>query len=405
MSLISSRTGRTQVDAKRGRKRSESVTGIERVSRDRRNPHAGFSDEHDVATMICVELSRGIFMSPNVSTGVFFKTVSDSRRDINKSDTTLIVACAILDHIGNKVMADKLLSKSSTLSKYYQKMNLDNAEVRKLFVTMLFALSPDFASMIEKVLIIALQRSSADATAKKDESPVVSAFARLTIDKDITPTELRRAGSFDKDKELSLSPESRRFSIQNTPLEYYSPTVVDAIKESNERRRKTIKDADLIAYAGRRRSGTERDFSEVFPSAVEPVAVEVARNARKLGNRRGVGYLTTSVADANYVDAVNRILGSQNVKSVDLDTGNVRYRKPVVTDFLDSTSVSESVYNKVPDVASEYNPLPDMSEVKRPLPTEYYLPSTIAPSEVTIRPKVDRKDSFEELLKAEGGFY
>jgi hypothetical protein len=405
MSLFSSKTSRTQQEVRGRRKRSESVSGIKDVAKERRNPFVNYSEDNDVVTMICAELGRGILMSPKVDTGILFKTSADSRRDINKSDTTVLITCAILDHIGNKEMSSRLLNKSSTISRYYDKLNLNNNEVRTMFVTMIFALSPDFVAMVEKTLILTIERSSSQATAKRDDDPMTTALAKLTISKEMTPRELRRAGSFDDEKQLSLSPEAKRFSLQATPTEYYAPSLRDAINKSERNRRHRIVEGDLINYNVRRRSGTEMDFSEVFPSAIPPVAIEVAESSRRPKDKRGLGFQSRHKEENEHIQAMNRILGSHNVKSVDLNTGEIRVRKPNVTDFLDSESVSGSIFDKVPDVESVYNSTPDTKDVKRPLPTEYYLPSVAAESKVTVKSKLARVDSFEELMKREGGFY
>lgn len=397
--IFSASTRRTE---KKSRRRSESVAAIERVSRDRREPIADYNQDHDVATLICTELSRAILSEPNINLGKFFKSVNDSRRDINKSDTTVLVTAAVLADIGNKTMSDALLAKSRTLTKMYERMNLVSEDVRGMFVTMLFALSPDFVAMIETVIKVAIERSSARGTAKKDDDPLTTALARLTIDKTISPTELRKASSFDRDRALSFEPESRRTSIQKTPISLIDSKDFYTIKEQSQKERHKITESDLLSYNARRRSGESMEFNDVFRTAAEPVSVEVGRSSRRPSDRRGLGYRKQSSPPSSYMSAMNKILGSHNTKSVDLNTGDVSYRRPVVQDFLDSASVSTSVYNAPPDVRSEYDSTPNTSFARKPLPTEYYLPSEVAYSPEANKAVPARKDSFEDLLMRNG---
>lgn len=397
--IFSSSSKKTE---KKRSRRSESVAAIQRVSKSRREPTADYKAEHDVVTLICTELSRAILLVPNVDLGSFSRTVSDSRRDINKSDTTILVTAAVLANIGNLDMSRELLYKSATLTKIYEKMNLRNDEVRNIFVTMLFALNPDFVAMIERVIKIAIDRSSARGVLRQDDDPLTTALARLTIDKTISPTELRKASSFDADLEPTLEVNSKRASIQKTPISLVSAKDFYEMSTASTKSRHRITESDLMNYSKRRRSGQEQDFEDVFVTAEVPVAIDVAKTMRKPRDRSGLGYIKKSSPPSSYISAMNKILGSHNTKTVDLSTGEVSYRKPVVQDFLDTESVSASVFNQVPDVRSEYDSTPNTSKSMKPLPTEFYLPSEVAYQPEKSTKTITRVDSFELLLRKNG---
>jgi hypothetical protein len=399
-STVFSRSSR-KADRKSSR-RSESVAAIERVARSRREPIADYNSDHDVATLICTELSRAILLEPNVNLGSFFKVANDSRRDINKSDSTVLVTAAILATIGNKNMSKQLLNKSMTLTKIYEKMNLHSDEIRDTLVTMLFALSPTFVEMIEKVIKMAINRSADRGVPMKDVDPLYTALARLAIDRTISPVEMRRASSFDADKDPTLRLESKRTSITKTPVAMIGPADFELMAREARAERHRINEKDLRDYAVRRKSGTEIEFEETFRSADAPVAIANSRRTRRMGDRRGLGYTEQASKASEHIAAMNKILGSHTTKSIDITTGEVNYRRPQVTDYLDSESVSGSIFNAPPDVRSEYESTPDTRQAVRPLPTEYYLPSeadTIVPNSGS---NIRRVDSFEELLRKNG---
>lgn len=384
------------------RKRSESVSAMARVSKNRREPSANYSPDYDVSTLICTEISRAIMLVPNVNLGSFFGMANDARRDINKSDTTILVTAAVLASIGNKEMSKRLLDKSSTLTKIYERMGLNSDEIRNILVTMLFALSPGFVQMIEKVIKLTVDRSSKRGTEKKDDDPMVTALARLTIDNTISPSELRKASSFDVEKEPSFALEAGRTSIQNTPVSLISADDFYKEAEKAKKDRHRISEKDLMSYSVRRHSGDESEFSEVFRSAQEPVAVRSVANSRKTYDRRGLGYTSANRVHPDYISAMNKIIGSHNTKSIDINTGEVSYRKPNVQDFHDSESVSASVYDRPPDVGSEYAPFPAKLVVKKPLPSDLFLPDDIASKVDDDSKTVKKVDSFEMLLREAG---
>lgn len=277
-------------------------------------------------------------------------------------------------------------------------------DTREMFVTMLFALSPNFVALIEKTIKIAVDRSSAKGSPTKDHDPLEAALARLTMTKDIKNTELRRSSSFDSDKEISLEGESRRTSIARTPKHMIAEGSFTAAAEEASKTLTSIRSRDLYEFNRRRRSGDRIEFRDTFRSAAEPVSVTMERdaNVRHSYDRRGIGYADSREGQSALISSMNQVLGSLNTKSVDYSTGEVHYRKPQVQDFLDSESVSASVYRTAPDVASEYETTINTGAAKKPLPTEYYLPSTVGSDVTVVAKKLNRVDSFEELLRQEG---
>lgn len=393
MSSIITRFTNTTETKRPVRRRSASVSRMERVRADNRIPAIQMKDERDVCTLVCLEISRAMLLAPGVNLRVFLKTASDSRRDINISDTTVLVSVAIMEHIGNKEMADKLLSKSSTLTRFYEKMGLRDAEVRAMMVTMLFAISPGFVEMIEKCIKLAVERSAEAGRISNSDNQVVSAMSMLTMEGSISPSELGKAMSFDTSRELSLAPEARRTSIQRTPIEMISPEDSASAYGKKEEEDYTYKDADLMAYIRRRKSGREPEFGEVFRSAKAPIYVPY----RSTVDKSGIGQAEANNQKENVISAMSRILGSQRVKSINHASGEVTYRSPNVMDFIESESLSPTALHEAPDVRSEFNTNYVINSRNAPLPTDITLPRSTYQTRMVEAPVSIRRDSLEDL--------
>jgi len=277
-----------------------------------------------------------------------------------------------------------------------------------MMVTMLFTLNPGFVDMIEKAINVVIARSSAKGRAQNSDNQVAAALTKLTISGEVTPRELRRTASFDANKELSLSPEARRFSYGLTPTEVIGPSDSVSAAALERRREPSIREKDIQAFINRKRIGMEPEFRDVFKSAREPVAVDITD--RKPWDKTGLGHSReikrefNVAAVSNLQSDIARVLGGLTTKSVDYDTGEVVNRAPRVEDFLDSEEPSQSVFKLADDLADEIETTLDLSKVERAVPTEYSLPTTLARPEsyVSTAQVVKEKDSFELLLAKAG---
>lgn len=398
-SSLSRTTERTDRTA-RPRRRSESVSALKRVKDSSRIPAVRIDDESDVATLVCKEIGRAMMMDSTMNMGVFLKSASNARRDIGMSDATVLISVAVLNHVGNTNMAEKLLSKSATLSKYYERMGLKDAVVREMLVTMLFALNPLFVEMLEKCVKMAMDRSTASRRGPDRSEEMSNALSLLTLEGAITTDEYVKALEDTPASAVSLEPEARRFSLQRTPIDMIAPSDSASVVEAKPKKRYRINEEDLRAYGRRRNSGNEIEFDQVFFSAKKPVMVET-RNPR---DRTGLGYSRAprTKNDEDHIAAMNRILGSQSIASANLETGEVTRRRPRVMDFIESEAISQSVLISAPDLASNVETTVNTSSAKAPVPTDFGLPRSTFDYDARTNKRVARVDSFEELVRSEG---
>jgi len=379
MSMFSRSTAVEKSSAGR-KKRSESASGISRVKENRRIPAIEILDITDVVTLVSVELSRAVITFPKVDLGVFLKTSTNSRLDINRSDTTIIITAAILDHIGNEKMSRKILSKSATVTKYYEKMGLANPVTREMFVTILFALAPNFVTILEKSLRIAIDRSSELGSDVYGEQQMGNALVTLKAANTITESEMIKSLSLESSNIDDVRVAKIRNSIQTTPTEMVAPS--DSISVIGRRLR--MDQSNVMEYITRRRSGKEPSFNAVFPSAREPLLT-----TRK-NNREGLGFVSNT--ETEWERKVNEVLGRHTVKSIKIETGRSRQRRPRVEDFLDQEEVSTEVLVQPPDVESNVDHYLNYKHTKGVSPTDVDLPRSV----------IKRVDSTEILMASLG---
>jgi hypothetical protein len=382
----------TTVDEKRTR-RSESRTRMPEVKERRRVPAIKMDEEKDVTTLVCVELSRAILANPDISMGVFMRTSSNARRDLSISDATLVITAAILEHLGNQKMSLKVLERSSTITSYYSKLGLTNSVTREMFVTILFALNPNFVEMVEKMLKIVIDRSSAQGMEAVTDNQVDKALIRLDSDNTITRSELVSSHGKTTALEKEATVVMRKGSIQITPTELIGPSDSASVSTERPRKRSTVNERDLINYVGRRRSGREPEFEEVFTRSRPPVAL----NNNK--NRMGLGFDHIAISPNAYINRANQILGSQTIKSFNIRTGDSRDRRPSVEDYLETQSIADTVLRSPPDVATDVEHNYTFTKVPGPAYTESFLPDSVV-EEIPETRKVPRPvDSLEELFR------
>jgi hypothetical protein len=367
-----------------------SVVGMGNVKESHRAPILKNDNDSDVATMVCIEISRAIMIRPDVDLGVFTRTAANSRRDLTCSDATILITCAILEHIGNNKMANKILSRSATITKYYDKLGLNSKEMRELWVTVLFSLNPNFVKLIETSITIALDQSSKLNRNDSDDTQVITALVNarnegLALDSEI----LLGANSLSRSGRDGPS-RRRRSSIQTTPTEMISPSDSASVYSTDTRSRVT--EGDLMRFVNRRKSGVEPSFKDVFRSSKPPMTPSYD------GQRSAIGSSRVASLSNDLLAGMNRILGSRTVASANQDSGSISYRRPRVEDFLDSEELSGSVIEEIPDMSSNIGQPTLPRTLKGLAPTESYLPSSVITSltktESTIRPM----DSYELLM-------
>jgi hypothetical protein len=371
---------------KKSKGRSESNSRQERVSRREREVNIEMDSERDVSTLICIEISRAIMLNPEMNLGVFLRTASNSRRDINISDAVILISAAVLEHIGNKKMSDRLLTKSRTVTSYYDKMNLNLKEIREMFVTLLFALSPEFVKMVEASVKIAIERSATMGKDPISNEQVGNAIMSINESKLISNEEAADSLAFNSKVANTSAVSIRNKAFWGSSILSVTASDSASVVDTTRRRRHRITDKDLLAYASRTKSGKEPNFSEVFPSAEAPVRVKA--NVHK----SGLGYTRESNTSSLLINEMNSLLGCKSVKSYDLNTGTARRRQPKVDDFLDSESISSSAIRSIPDRDSNLTVITKSGAITKSYPTESYLPDTViieetrSDSDHTLRP-------------------
>jgi len=308
----------------------------------------------------------------------------------------MLVTAAILEHIGNKKMAVKLLSKSNTVTKYYDKMGLRNDDIREMYVTVLFCLSPSFVKMVETSIGIAIERSRAMGIVKKNEDEVQEALMTMAETGQLSPNELIRSSRLDHNLDCEDTPRTGRLSIQTTPTEMIAPSDSASVVVRHEKTRPRVNEKDLMNYIGRRKSGNEPNYEDIFPRSKPPISID---NKFK-NNRRGIGFINNEEAPNSYASRMNRILGSMSVKSYNITSGDVRSRKPTVEDYLEGDSASMSAYVGPPDLQSAVDWEFPNGKPAPPSPTDFGLPNSVYEMEITRRRQSVKKDSLEMLYNA-----
>jgi len=388
MSLFSVTSNKT-AQAPKQRRRSSSESRSGRAAG--RSPIISFEESSDVATAVCTEISRLMMLNPDMKTGTFLNAMSNSQMDINKSDATIIISAAILGHIGNEKMRDRLLSKSKTCARMYSEMGLEKPKLCEMFVIMHFAMNPTFCTLLSHAISVSLTRAQTFISEEVDKKKMAN-----------TANSMVRDGSWSNEEALSIFiPKSLEaapslagdLSFSKTPTSLIHPN--DSISSVGDipDYRKRINTKDLMSYVVRKKKGNEPAFSEVFRSESIPRPPLSNQNV----NRRGVGYIPNEAERAGDTiqSKINNILGAQTTVSYNLNTGRGRTRRPRVEDYIDSESVATTTLRSPPSAVN--NPWDNHSfkVPNPPSPTEINLPdSVVYEPEIPIMREVD---SYEEL--------
>jgi hypothetical protein len=378
------------------RVRSKSVGPTPSAASYHRRPAVVMNSDEDVPMRVCVELASATMRNPSMHTGVFFRTATESARDIHQSDAVIITTAAILEHIGNSRMAEEMLSKSGTCSDHFASLGLKNKTTRSVFVTLIFALNQNFVTMIKSSLEIALRRASELKSTEYSYNQLANVIATLSREGIIRGDEIE--GIMD-DSGINES-RSRYLTRAGTAASAGPRLLLPSDSVSNvgsaTRPRRKIAEEDLRAFIKRRRSSSEPEFDFVFPSADKPVSA-VVNNKR---DKFGIGYISQKQSGREIEMEVMDILGRHSVPSVNIASGDIRRRQPRVEDYLESEELSNDAIEPVPlsrnITWSEVTP----AQVKQPLPTETFLPDSVIESNPVVSPVLRPKESWELLLES-----
>jgi hypothetical protein len=371
MSSIFTRTTKasSKGDVNKARVRSRSAAPADRSRNAGREAKINFNTVNDVASQIGIEIAGATLRNPDMITGLFFETASDSRRDLHKSDAVIIISAAVLDHIGNTKMAREMLGKSKTCAGYYKQLGLEVALVRRMFVTLLFALNPAVVTILERCMIVAFKRSTELGPDVYSNNQIADCITTLHREGSIANDEISTI--VDDSLASRLGTRGRRLSIATTPPGMIGPS--DSVSNIIEipPHRRGISAADMQEYILRRKRGKEPEFSEVFKHSKPPVSVNIKNN------RNGLGYVKSEKPVMVPADEINEILGTQRRLSFDLETGRATYREPRVEDFIDSEEIASTVVRQTPETDPESWDFVKAKPIRRPSPTELFLPDSV----------------------------
>lgn len=400
MSIFTSASRTSKATNGSSRRRSNSTSRAGASTERKRVAALDLNPDLDVATMICVEVSRAIILNPKVDTGIIFKTSSNSRSDLRMSDTTIVCSAAILEHIGNNKMSKAILEKSKTCSTFFSKLGLENKEVREMFVTILFAVNPEFIKLIEAAVRISLDRAAELTNVDNTINRVSNALVTLNNDNTIEADEVRTSMAIGTKTITDLTPKYRLRSSSNSDTE--TITKDDSVSNINynmlKRTNRPIRadSSDLINFAKRKNSGTEPDFYDVFKTAKKPVS------ASGKYDRTGVGHkaesITTAIrtrpTESESVRNINNLLPKINTKA------NIAIHKkvPDLGDMMEYNDLATSAV--APSSLDDYVDYSDLNKLntKAPSPTELFLPDSVIVDEPKPIGNLRRVDSAELLF-------
>jgi hypothetical protein len=284
-----------------------------------RYPVIDLSTISDVPTAACVEMSKQIMMNPDIHTGDLFKLIAASNFETNKSDAIIVISASILESIGNKKAADKMLRKSGTVMNFYERMNLNNDQVRTSFCIMLFAIAPEFVKMVESSLKLSLERVQSLTTADHADHKVLEATGELMRGGSITASE--HCKMLDDMAELKLNTKALDSpgSIQYTPEDGIS--VDDSISRVGKSSASVIKNTSPLTSRGIMRFVKEnkaeayKKFYNEFPSATRPVLPERAARNSGIGFRSSDSTIPDDVTESNFGDVMDSLLANKTRKT------------------------------------------------------------------------------------------
>jgi len=319
MSSYTTNKRRNSPKASEGRKRSEKPNALALKEARGRFPVIDLTTITDVPTAACVEMSKQIMMNPDVHTGDLFKLIAASNFETNKSDAIIVISAAILESIGNKKAADKMLRKSGTVTNFYDRMNLNNDQVRTSFCIMLFAIAPEFVKMVESSLKLALERVQSLTTADHADHKILEATGELMRGGSITANE--HCKMLDDMAELKLNTQALESpgSIQYTPEDGIS--VDDSISRVGGAAGSVIKNNSPLTSRGimrfikKNKDEAFKNFYSEFPAATRPLLPEKAARNSGIGFRSSESTIQDDITESNFGDVMDSLLENKMRKS------------------------------------------------------------------------------------------
>jgi len=340
---------RTSDRGSKSHRRSNSVSALDRSRDNRRVPAVNLDRGKDLPELICTMLASTLLVRPEVATGTFFKTSRNAIKDIVLSDATLLISAAILNHLESSKNAGIVLSKSNTVTGYYNQLGLMDKSTRELFVTMMFSLNPAFKTMVEATMMISISRS-ADVHKAASTGTTVAAVAGTLRGMDLITDNESAAVSG-----ACLPTNQKEPSTHSVVLPSDSVSMVGARLATSDQPRFQIDETDLLEFAKRRRRGAEPSFKEVFPSSKDPPEPDVSRAY----SRHGLGYAApqnmSTMRLNNLAGLVNQGIGvmSNNITNAGRVSGKLASTQPAFSEHPDETLVSPTVFKTTPSLATD----------------------------------------------------
>jgi len=329
-------------------KRSESKTRKEKqeayaLSIDvssKRHPAIDLRTIEDVPTAACVEMARAIMKRPDIQTGSFFKLVSASRHAVNKSDAVIVIATAILHSIGNHRAAERILSRSVTVARFYETMRLDDDRVRDSFCVMLFAIAPEFVKMVESALSNALDKVKEMTDAPHAGRKLLDASGELMREGSISTSEHKKMMNDFSTLRINPDGEESSGSIQATPTELvgFSDSVSRigdkvAVKDSSP-----VTTFGLMRYVKDTPTVASDTFYAKFPDAARPVEAPGQLDKKGLGFQPASSAFSDNMSETEFSTAMNDLMAPKTKKNRHLRVDSIEPFKREAIRFVSPTS-------------------------------------------------------------------
>jgi len=294
----------------------------------------------DVSILSCVEVSRQILRRPNINLGTLIKTIGASNHEVNKSDATIVISAAILEHLGNKKAAEEVLSKSGTVKTFYKNMRLDDDNLRSSFVILLFALAPEFVEMVQTSVKTSIERIQSVTSAPHASTKLIEAMSELEREGSITPTESLSMKRDTLKLEIPSPYDSRFDSIQNTPRDMIDTS--DSVSQSGKSKivndKSPLNTFGLMRHVKKRQAGVASDFYSDFPNAAKPIEPKINPSRSGLGFKVAESAVTIPESESGFSNVMNNLLPKfpahgltirrKSLNKTEIDHVNRFFRRP-----------------------------------------------------------------------------
>jgi hypothetical protein len=396
MSSIFSTSTMTRRSSSRHRRRSSSTSTNERYASSRSNSDDDSCTNTDVATMICIELSSLLISNPDVSTGVFFRTCENSRNARCRSDTTIIVTAAILEHIGNSRVAAKLLKSSPTCSKYYEEMGLGSQKTREMFVTMILAINPEMVRLIEMAIGVALDRAAEKTDTSYTDQRVANAIVALKDVRKITNEEMVKMTTLGPTAMNKVDSDNFIYRLKSDNKIFPSESVSVIGPPASSAFKSKFTEKDLMNYVLDKKKGKAPKFAEAFTDVPEPIEPKLKNNKSGLGYEKDEKDKLVLIRN----EMMDDILGSLKLRTKELYDESTIVRRPRVEDALFYEDTTSSVFKTPPDSEDIKYEFEDRVKMSAPTLSVHNLPDSVIEEIVVPTSNLRVKSSYEQLMEA-----